>query len=138
MDATNSCEQAFIKCPAVSAGLLERLDLADNTLGGDGAQALADALSSQPLLVYVNLRDCDLQASVALTHTRERGLTSVARLPVRLIFVPCGVSDTRDNFPDAAARCRPLKRVSSRLLQLTGIEFPLKYCCFFVFLLFLE
>lgn len=53
--------QALVKCPAVSAGLLERLDLADNTLGGDGAEALAEALGSQPALTHVNLRDCELE-----------------------------------------------------------------------------
>lgn len=53
--------QALVKCPAVSAGLLERLDLADNTLGGDGAEALAEVLCSQPALTHVNLRDCELE-----------------------------------------------------------------------------
>lgn len=54
-------DQALVECPAVSAGLLERLDLADNTLGEEGGQALAEALSSQPYLTYVNLRDCELE-----------------------------------------------------------------------------
>lgn len=50
-------------CPASSAGLLEHLDLADNTLGEEGGAMLAQALSNQPLLTYVNLRDCDLEVS---------------------------------------------------------------------------
>lgn len=55
------CKKALLECPAASAGLFERLDLADNTLGEEGGQTLAEALSSQPSLTYVNLRDCDLE-----------------------------------------------------------------------------
>lgn len=54
-----------MECPAASAGLLVRLDLADNTLGEEGGSALAEALSSQPGLTYVNLRDCNLEVSRA-------------------------------------------------------------------------
>ncbi|CAN0479590.1 unnamed protein product, partial [Hapterophycus canaliculatus] len=52
--------QALLECPAASAGLLERLDLADNTLGEEGGRVLAEALASQPSLTYVNLSECDL------------------------------------------------------------------------------
>lgn len=51
----------------MSAGLLVRLDLADNTLGEEGGQVLAEALSSQPSLTYVNLRDCELGVSTFLS-----------------------------------------------------------------------
>ncbi|CAN0517964.1 unnamed protein product, partial [Ectocarpus sp. 8 AP-2014] len=46
-----------------SAGLLERLDLADNTLGEEGGRVLAEALATQPSLTYVNLSECDLGVS---------------------------------------------------------------------------
>lgn len=55
--------QALRECPAAAAGLLERLDLADNTLGEDGGKVLAEALASQPSLTYVNLSECDLGVS---------------------------------------------------------------------------
>lgn len=55
--------QALAACPAASAGLLVRLDLADNTLGEEGGSTLAEALSSQPGLTHVNLRDCNLEVS---------------------------------------------------------------------------
>lgn len=56
--------QALLECPAASAGLLERLDLADNTLGEEGGKVLAEALASQPSLTYVNLSECDLGVSL--------------------------------------------------------------------------
>lgn len=60
--------KALLECPAASAGLLVRLDLADNTLGEEGAGVLAKALASQPSLTYVNLRDCDLQVNAGVNY----------------------------------------------------------------------
>lgn len=56
--------QALRECPAASLGLFERLDLADNTLGEEGGNVLAEVLASQPSLTYVNLRDCELEVSI--------------------------------------------------------------------------
>ncbi|CAM9203950.1 unnamed protein product [Discosporangium mesarthrocarpum] len=56
--------KALLECPAVSSGLLERLDLADNTFGEEGGLQLAMALVDQPKLVSVNLRDCSLEVRV--------------------------------------------------------------------------
>ncbi|CAM9798593.1 unnamed protein product, partial [Choristocarpus tenellus] len=52
--------KALLLCPAVTSGLLVRLDLADNTFGVEGGQDLAKALSEQSGLTYINLRDCSL------------------------------------------------------------------------------
>lgn len=53
--------QALKACPATVSGLLVRLDLADNTLGTEGGEILAEALASQPRLLFVDLRDCALE-----------------------------------------------------------------------------
>jgi Ran GTPase-activating protein 1 len=53
--------KALSECPAVQAGKLLRLDLADNTFGEEGGLILAEVLSRQPLLTYLNLRDAALE-----------------------------------------------------------------------------
>lgn len=65
--------QALRECPAAAAGLLERLDLADNTLGEEGGRVLAEALASQPSLTYVNLSECDLGVSLSVSFSFPGG-----------------------------------------------------------------
>lgn len=79
--------QALLASPAASAGLLERLDLADNTLGEEGGQALAETLSTQPSLTYVNLRDCELEVACA----DNNGIGYDIHRVCVLLIVPRGV-----------------------------------------------
>lgn len=66
--------QALLECPAASAGLFVRLDLADNTLGEEGGSTLAQALSNQPNLTYINLRDCSLEVRITAVGVEVWGV----------------------------------------------------------------
>ncbi|CAM9972839.1 unnamed protein product [Ectocarpus sp. 6 AP-2014] len=109
--------QALLECPAASAGLLERLDLADNTLGEEGGRVLAEALATQPSLTYVNLSECDLG---------DEGAAAVAKA---LSGTAPGVRELEFSYNEltaegaaAVAACAERKSASLEYLGLEGNE----------------
>ncbi|CAM9761018.1 unnamed protein product [Pylaiella littoralis] len=109
--------QALLECPATKAGLLERLDLADNTLGEEGGGVLAEALAFQPSLTYVNLSECDLGDEGA-TAVAE-ALIGTAPLVRELEF---SYNELTAEGTAAVAACAARKAASLEYLGLEGNE----------------
>eukprot|EP00903_Cladosiphon_okamuranus_P007786 g7535.t1 len=109
--------KALRECPAAAAGLLERLDLADNTLGVEGGRVLAEALASQPLLTYVNLSECDLGDGGAAAVAEA--LSGTAPNVRELEF---SYNELTREGAEAVAACAARKASSLEYLGLEGNE----------------